>query len=91
MSLRDEERLVHPLDHPGQLLDRWGPDELIETDPLEAHLPASSNIASDTVGEVVPVTFRSRITELGVFELWCAATESNDEWKMEFSVRESGS
>ncbi|MEM7354349.1 MAG: Hsp70 family protein, partial [Acidobacteriota bacterium] len=61
-SFRFFSSTVRQGDPPGQLLDRWSPDELIETDPLEAHLPSSS----DTAGEVVPVTFRSRITELGV-------------------------
>ena len=79
---------VREQDQPGQLLDRWQPDELIETDPLEAHLTSSAEGAG--VGTVVPVTFRSRITELGVFELWCTSAETEEEWKMEFSVREEG-
>ena len=29
-----------------------------------------------------------RWTELGVFELWCVSPDSDDEWKLEFSVRE---
>ncbi len=72
-------------DRPGQLLDRWRGDELVETDPLEANLTS----ATAEAGQVVPVTFRSKITELGVFELWCDSTETDERWKMEFSVRES--
>jgi hypothetical protein len=34
------------------------------------------------------VRFRSRITELGVLELWCVGTKNNGRWKLEFSVRE---
>jgi hypothetical protein len=35
------------------------------------------------------VKFRSRITELGMFELWCVSPQTNRRWKLEFSVRES--
>lgn len=38
----------------------------------------------------VPVKFRSHITELGVFELWCVSTTSDRKWKLEFSIREEG-
>jgi hypothetical protein len=34
------------------------------------------------------VKFHSKITELGMFELWCVATKSNERWKLEFSVRD---
>ncbi len=83
-SFRFFSSTVREGDQPGQVLDRWQPEELIETDSLEAHLPSSS----EGNREVVPVTFRSHITELGVFELWCAATETDQQWKMEFSVRD---
>ncbi len=38
----------------------------------------------------MPVKFQSRITELGVFELWCVGVGGAGEqrWKLEFSVRE---
>ncbi len=86
---------VREQDQPGQLLDRWRPDELTESDPLEAHLTSSAATGAEhpsgaTPGTIVPVTFRSRITELGVFELWCTSAETGEEWKMEFSVREEG-
>lgn len=71
-------------DKPGQLVGRWTDEELTETDPLEAALPAAEG-AEDGF---VPVRFESRITELGVFELWCASTVSDERWKLEFSVRE---
>ena len=35
----------------------------------------------------MPVRFQSRITELGMFELWCVSTKTNRRWKLEFSVR----
>ena len=77
-------------DLPGDLLPRWSPEELSETDSLEATLPASSS-AEGTVAtedDYVPVTFRSRITELGVLELWCVHESEDKRWKLEFSVRD---
>jgi len=72
-------------DRPGQMINRWSEDELTETDPLEATLAAAEG-ADDGL---VPVHFESRITELGVFELWCVSAVSSERWKLEFSVRES--
>ena len=71
-------------DRPGDLLSSWTPDELEETDSLEATLPAAEGMAED----YVPVRFHSRITELGVLELWCVGTNDSGRWKLEFSVRE---
>ena len=70
-------------DRPGDLLRAWTEEELGETDSLEATLPAGETLDSD----FVPVRFQSRITELGVFELWCCGTKSDQRWKLEFSVR----
>jgi hypothetical protein len=71
-------------DQPGELLARWSPDELSETDSLEATLPA----VEDSEEEYVPVTFHTRITELGVLELWCVHESADKRWKLEFSVRD---
>ncbi len=71
-------------DRPGTVLSRWSDDELQETDPVEATLPASEGVE----GEFVPVKFQSGVTELGMLELWCAGTVSDDRWKLEFQVRE---
>ncbi len=72
-------------DQVGTRLDRWSPDELVESEPIELHL--STDGAHDT--PYVPVKFVSRVTELGMFELWCRATRQEQQWKMEFNVRES--
>ena len=71
-------------DQPGDTLDRWNDDELQETDSLEAELPPDDKLDDD----YVPVRFQSRVTELGMFELWCVSTQSDQRWKLEFSVRE---
>jgi hypothetical protein len=36
----------------------------------------------------VPVKFHSKVTELGVFELWCVNSQLDRRWKLEFSVRD---
>lgn len=71
-------------DQPGTVLSVWGDDELAETDSLEATLPADERVE----GSYVPVRFHSKITELGTFELWCVATQTDGRWKLEFSVRD---
>jgi hypothetical protein len=75
---------VRKNDQPGDVLDTWDEAELVETVPLEATLPAEEDV-EDTH---VPVTFQSRVTELGMLELWCIGAATPGEWKLEFSVRE---
>ena len=70
-------------DKPGDLLNAWTDDELTETDSLEATLPADE----DAAGHYVPVRFQSKVTELGMFELWCVSTTNARRWKLEFNVR----
>jgi len=69
-------------DEAGTYLRTWDEDELEETAPLVVELAASDG------EQVVPVRFQSRITELGVFELWCKSTRSEQSWKLELNVRE---
>lgn len=71
-------------DQPGDVLPRWTEDELEETDSLETALKADEGIDEP----YVPVKFHARITELGVLELWCESTQTDNRWKLEFSVRE---
>ncbi len=70
-------------DQPGQVLNHWDEDELIETSSMSAHLPADTSVEEP----YVPVQFQSRISELGMFELWCVSTKSDGRWKLEFNVR----
>ena len=80
-------------DQPGLMLDSWNENELMETDPLTATLTMDG---SDEA--YVPVKFDSRITELGIFELWGVQFASEgftdgpepQKWKLEFNVREDG-
>jgi hypothetical protein len=78
-------------DRPGTLLDSSHitaaksdeEPELVETDAMEALLPCE-----DSDDDEVPVRFQTRVTELGILELWSLATNSDKRWKLEFSVRE---
>ncbi len=67
----------------GTPLAAGGDHDLQETDTLAATLPA----AGKGLGERVPVRFVTRLTELGVLELWCVSTNSDRRWKLEFCVR----
>ena len=78
---------THADDTVGSQLDRWSPDELVEGEAMELTLTSES--AGDE--PFVPVRFVSRVTELGMFELWCHSTRTDDQWKMEFNIRESQS
>ncbi len=78
-------------DPAGLILDHWTDEELTETDSLTATLALEGSDES-----YVPVTFDSRITELGMFELWCVRAGDEHggdgkhpgQWKLEFNVRE---
>lgn len=73
-------------DQPGQSLDRWSPEELVESDPIQTTL--RSETSEDET--CLPVRFQSRVTELGMFELYCISTKTDERWKMEFNAREDG-
>jgi hypothetical protein len=74
-----------PDDDAGTLLESWGEGELAETDPLETEL----GVDEAPEEGYVTVEFRTRLTELGMFELWCVERAGERRWKLEFSVRES--
>ncbi len=71
-------------DKVGMSLRHWDEDELTETAPMQLNLPA----AEATDEGFVPVRFHSKISELGVFELWCNSVRDEQRWKLEFNVRE---
>lgn len=75
---------VRPGDRPGDVLPEVDEEQLAETDSLETTL----EVGDEEEETYVPVHFQSRITELGVFELWCVSTTSDRKWKLEFSIRE---
>ncbi len=68
----------------GTTLREWDEEELQETAPIELSLDADEA----PEGELIPVRFLSRVSELGVLELWCQSTRTAHQWKFEFNVRE---
>lgn len=71
-------------DTPGAVLSSWTDEDLVETDSVEASLPAREG----DDGNLVPIRFQSHVTELGLLELWCVSTRDAGRWKLEFSVRD---
>lgn len=71
-------------DAAGTLLGHWQPDELVETHPVEVTLATHVELKDP----FVPVRFHSRVTELGIFELWCRSVRDEQQWKLDFNVRD---
>lgn len=71
-------------DKAGDVLAAWSDEELAETDSLETTLEQDEAMEEP----YVPVTFQSRVTELGMFELWCVSAKTGKQWKLEFNARE---
>lgn len=74
---------VRRQDTVGTLLDFWAEDELTELQELEATLPPEGRIP----GEIVPVTLRARVSEVGTLELAAVPVGGHERWKVEFDVR----
>jgi molecular chaperone DnaK (HSP70) len=88
---------TRPGDKPGDRLDRWSPTELQESEPIELTLDHHQSEGSDSNSSAaenessqsfVPVQFESRVTELGMFELWCHDKLGDRRWKLEFNARQ---
>lgn len=75
---------VRKQDRPGDVLGQWSEEELTETDSMESVLDRGEGEPEG----YVPVHFQSKITELGVMELWCVSARDDRRWKLEFSVRD---
>lgn len=66
----------------GMSLRNWK-KELTELHPIETHLEKKEGD-----GKTVRVRLKSRVTELGVLELWCELLSDNRKWKLEFDLRQ---
>lgn len=64
----------------GTVVRNWK-QELTELHPIETCLNRDEND-----GKVIRVKLKSRMTELGVLELWCVAADGR-QWKLEFETR----
>src|SRR5207245_1246442 len=76
----DEFRVCGPAtrrkDPIGALIEDLGQD-LEELSPMEVNLPATEG-----VGQLVPVSLETVVTETGVLQLWCVARDGR-RWKLE--------
>ena len=70
-------------DQVGSLLEFWGPEELVELQEIEIHLPAQGRAP----GEVVAVRLHASVTDIGTLELHAVPLGSDERWKVEFDVR----
>ena len=64
----------------GHLVKDWK-QQLIELHPVEAQLEKQEGD-----GATIPVRLQSRVTELGILELWAIADDRR-KWKLEFDLR----
>ena len=76
---------VRRQDQIGDLLDFWGPEELIELNEIQATLSPEGRQA----GDVVQVRLHAMATESGTLELLAVANDGQ-RWKVEFDVRSGG-
>ena len=74
---------VRRQDQIGDLLDFWGPEELIELNEIQATLSPEGRQA----GDVVQVKLHARVTEAGTLELLAVSVDGAERWKVEFDVR----
>ena len=74
---------VRKSDVPGTVIEDFG-DELEELSPIQVLLTPEGPVAG-----IVPVGFETVITETGILQLWCAARDGSQKWKLEFNVRET--
>ncbi|WP_242338614.1 Hsp70 family protein [Anaeromyxobacter sp. SG66] len=68
------------LERPGDVVEVS--DDLVPLPPVETVLRAEGSAAGE-----VPVRLEAALTEIGTLELWCAATDRDARWKLEFSLR----
>jgi molecular chaperone DnaK (HSP70) len=70
-------------DRAGDLLT-VAPEQLLQLPPLHTILRGGKRSGTKRV----PVTLAARCTEIGTLELWCAAKEGSNRWRLEFNLRD---
>jgi hypothetical protein len=73
-------------DQVGTLLEEWPQEELEELEEIQAELPRESY----SPGDVVPVRLRAAVTEVGTLRLEAIPRSGPESWKVELTVRGSG-
>lgn len=74
---------VRDRDQPGDVL-HVDAEQLWQLPPLHTVLRGGKRSGT----KQVPVTLAARCTEIGTLELWCAAREGGNRWRLEFNVRD---
>jgi molecular chaperone DnaK (HSP70) len=80
---------VRRKDTVGDAIERWKQGEIEELAPIEVDLPAEGRAK----GDVVPVTLRTSVTEVGTLLLEAVPLQprkKDERWKVELSVRSEG-
>ncbi len=62
-------------------------DSSTEDEHADSFMENSQPVTMVEAGDEIAVRFESRITELGVLELWCHGTRQPGSWKFEFNIR----
>ncbi|WP_228895676.1 Hsp70 family protein [Pseudoduganella aquatica] len=70
-------------DQIGELLDFWGPEELVELNAIQMTLSPEGR----QPGDVVQVRLHAQATESGTLELLAVSNDNGQRWKVEFDVR----
>lgn len=68
-------------DVPGTVVEDWQ-DDITELSPL------ATTLTGTTEGATVPVSLRSRVTPIGTLEVYCVSRDGQQQWKLEFNVRD---
>jgi hypothetical protein len=82
----DEEELIESNALEVTLESEWRHEEN-QTTPEEKIEVGKTDAARPTPVGPVPVRFQSKVTELGMFELWCVSLRDDQRWKLSFNIR----
>ena len=66
----------------GDMVEEWQ-GQIDELTPMSATLESPGK-----EGRMVPVHLHSKVTEVGILEIWCLSRDGKERWKLEFNVRE---
>ena len=67
------------------------PGDIVRVTERFNMLPAIHTVLSSSKqrSERIPVFLRGKLTEIGTIELWCAAVDTAEQWRLEFEIRGS--
>ncbi|MFQ3592908.1 MAG: Hsp70 family protein [Gemmataceae bacterium] len=74
---------VRQSDPVGLMLEEWDEHQLEEMAPLSTTLVDPTGAT-----HYIPVRLHSKVTEIGILELWCLSRDGQQRWKLEFNIRD---